>query len=184
MNQKNKIKTFLFVLLILVQLGYLGDKLFQYINVYSKGKTFLFELRAKDPADMFRGKYMELNFVANKGYIPDSLDVTSGAKVWARLSKDVKGMAQVEQIYFQKPKKNENVVQAVVYFPDQMNGHKVLVLKYPFNRFYLNEFNIDQLEQEMNSMHDDSIHTSYAKVKVWNGRGIVESLMINGKIIE
>jgi uncharacterized membrane-anchored protein len=161
----------------------------------STGKEYKFKTRPIDPNDPFRGKYITLGFEENlvKGQIEN--DWQKSESIYVILTTDSDGFAKIEAISKVKPAdKVDFVIAKVSYFsffdpmqagPDTINQPETnkntdLIIEYPFNRFYMEEFKAPLAEKVYRESLSDSTNVAYALVKIKDGDAVVKDIVING----
>ncbi|MEX2235062.1 MAG: GDYXXLXY domain-containing protein [Cyclobacteriaceae bacterium] len=150
-------------------------------NILSNGKTFRFKTAPVDPSDPFRGKYITLSFEADNYKNTNGHEWERGQKVFVIINEDDKGFARISDITETLPDPGKDYVQAEVGFS---NDDEMVRVEYPFQRFYLEESKASDAEKVYGEGNrSDSSQTTYAVVRVKNGRTALEDVMINDNSI-
>ena len=181
----NKSRSFLigaFLVVSLFQLLFIYRIVHNYNVLLNKGETYLFQLQMNDPSDVFRGKYLQLRFKNNTYLKTDSLQLKPGQTLWVKIIKDAHGFTKIERVYYVKPKNLKGVIKAKTgYMRPSGNGQEIKIV-FPFRKYYLNENRTRELESlPRPSVSNDK--DNYVGVKVWNGKAVIEYLVLNGKQI-
>ena len=78
----------LFLLLAIVQIFVPLKMIFEQENILAKGIIMKFKTQPIDPADPFRGKYVQLNFAAETIYIKKNAGFSAGETIFAIFEND------------------------------------------------------------------------------------------------
>ena len=177
MNKKIIIPIFL--IMVLAQIYIPAKMIFDKENVIDQGNEFRFKTAPVDPTDPFRGKYIVLSFEANAIQVTNADDWHQGDPIYVSLGKNDKGFAEILSVSKEKPLENENYVNATIDFI--MNDSlRNLTVRYPFDRFYMEESKAYDAEQAYMESTRDSMQVTYALVSVKNGDAVVTDVIING----
>jgi len=181
----NKSRSFLlgtFLVVSLFQLLFIYRIVHNYNALLNEGETYFFQLQMDDPSDVFRGKYLQLRF-KNCTYLkPDSLQLMPGQTIWVKIKKDVNGFAKIDRLYSDKPKNLKWVVKAKTGYMSPSGNTQGIEIIFPFQKFYLNENTARELENLPHPSVSNDVD-NYAGVKLWNGKAVIEYLVLNGKQI-
>jgi len=152
-------------------------------DIRNNGRAFRFKTAPVDPSDPFRGKYVTLDFEAETFKASDRREWSRNQVVFVILEEDRNGFAAVADITDVAPDADVDYVKAEVSFVDQEGVR----LRYPFDRFYLEESKASDAEKvywESNrNNQDDTGKIAYAVVRVKDGKGALEDVRINGRSI-
>jgi uncharacterized membrane-anchored protein len=152
--------------------------------VLTEGTVYKFKTQPIDPSDPFRGKYVTLTYEVSRVETDTLYQYESGEPVYALLSVDSAGFVRIESISPQQPEKlNSTVLQTTVGYASSYNGRQSVQLNFSFDRFYVEESKAAATEQVYWDAQRDSAQVAYAVVKVRNGQGIIENVMINDRPI-
>lgn len=154
------------------------------------GVEFKFRTAPVDPSDPFRGKYVRLSFAA-EAYHPldtNEMHFDSQAQVWAVIEEDSAGYAKVAYISGERPESESNYIPAEFIYGMKYDSQVNIVLKFPFDRFYVEESKASDAEQvywqsRMSQFDSDSVAVCYAKVMVMNGDAKLVDVIINDSSI-
>ncbi len=176
----------LFALLAIIQLFVAAKMIVDSENVINNGSTFLFKLKPIDPNDPFRGKYMTLAFDADNFSIDTCINI-GHHEAFVYLKKDNAGFAEIQSVEYDTNLKGTDYVKASVYcdYYGPVNKLKKpsLQVNYPFNRYYMNELDITEVEDKVRELMRDTTATLYGEVYVHAGQARIVSLRTNGKNI-
>jgi uncharacterized membrane-anchored protein len=193
--KRERIIFFVFILLALVQLLLPAKMIFDREDILVNGKDFKFKTKPVDPNDPFRGKYITLGFEENLVKDQSENDWQISESIYVLLTTDTEGFARIVSVSKVKPVGNVDFVEAKVSFfslfdpmqaqPDSLNQPESkkntdLIIEYPFNRFYMEEFKAPLAEKVYRESLTDSSNVTYALVKIKNGEAVVKDIVING----
>lgn len=182
MNSK-KIILPAFILIVLLQLFIPAKMIFDREDVLNKGTEYKFKTAPIDPNDPFRGKYITLQYNENQIQIQDEKNWVSGETIYVLFSKDSVGFAKIKSVVKKKPNGFHDFLKAEIDYVTS-NGSNKLTIKYPFDRFYLEESKANETERiYMNSL-SDSMQLTYALINIKDGDAVIKDVMINGKSIK
>ncbi len=175
-----------FLLLVLVQWFVPAKTVWEKDRTVRKGKAFKFETEPVDPSDPIRGKYISLSFRSDSFLISPKADFTSYENIFVEITEDSKGFAMVKNVTRSKPEGN-NYIQAKVYYVTSSilegNGRK-LIIRYPFEEFYMDEYNAPKADSLYNNAIRDTVQKTYAIVHVYRGDAVIRDVLINDKRIK
>ena len=155
-------------------------------RVIQKGKVYKFKLRPIDPNDPFRGKYMTLAFEEDN-FKTDTCENAGWKPAFIYIDDSNSGYAKIKTISYEKLQTNEDYVQADVYCnfhgPSDIRKKSNMQVRYPFNRFYMNENTIGQAEENVRQLLRDSTAIVYGEVMVKEGQARLIDIKSNGRSI-
>jgi uncharacterized membrane-anchored protein len=156
-----------------------GQMIIEQENILKNGRAYHFKSAPVDPSDPFRGKYLTLNFRGNQFISKESY--SQGEKVYVVLGEDSRGFARIDELRKIKPTKSENYFQADVRY----SYDSIVFVDFPFDRFYVEESKAKETERiySENNRMSDSTQTTYAIVRVLNGKTSLEDVIINNRSI-
>ena len=170
----------IFALLVLAQLYVPTSMILEKEDVLSSGQEFKFKTAPIDPHDLFRGKYIYLNFQANEIEVQSTKDYVYDENMYAIITKDSNGYAKIQSISKATPSDTENYVKIRVRnFFGKGNSQRVVV-GYPFDRYYMEESKAPVAERAYNELNRDSTQIAYALVSIKNGESVLKDVLING----
>ncbi len=178
MKINNSYKTAFFILLAVIQLGFVLQIIFHREMILRKGETYYFELAPVDPVDPLRGKYLDLRFKENNWKKISGFEWKPGEPIWLILDKDRQGVTHIKNITKKRPKDTPHFLKAKVLFVYD-RPQPSLEIKYPFDKFYLNEFKAKKAEENYRKLTREGIHKAYAKVKICKGDAVLVDVLIN-----
>ena len=151
-------------------------------EVRSEGEAFLFRLRPVDPTDPFRGEYVVLRYEEEDRDIPPTQGPnTVGEQVYATLN--TSGYAvEIDEVLSEPPTDGWPYVTCTVDISPFMDSATVRV-DLPFDRYYLQEGDGAIVEDLMRGQFDGPTPEAYAVVRLLNGDGVIEDLLIDGRSV-
>jgi len=167
-----------FVLMCVAQWYVPGTMIAEQEDILRNGREFRFRTEPVDPSDPFRGKYITLDF-REEAFVPAAGDKWSrGEEVFVVMKESSDGFAEIEDVRKERPSAGDYVQARIQYSNDE-----IVRLKFPFNRFYLEESKASEAEQAYWESRLDSAQIVYAVVCVKNGRSVLKDVMINDRSI-
>ena len=171
----------LFILVALAQLFVPAQMIWNKEDVLETGKAFKFKTAPIDPNDPFRGKYIYLSFDNVRVEIPKDNDWKRGESIYALLTENEEGFAEITSISRTKPKETQDFVTAKVAFIDIYSKEKTtMTVRYPFERFYMEESKARDAELIYRESQRDTTKTTYALVHIKNGAAVLKDVLIDG----
>lgn len=154
-------------------------------SVLTAGTAYKFRTEPVDPSDPFRGKYVTLRFDAERFETDTIYQYKDGEEVYALLSVDSAGFVRIAKLYPHQPTNQDNgqILKTVVSYSNSYRGKQTVMLNFSFDRLYVEESKASEAEKVYWQAQRDSAQVAYAVVKVRNGQGIIEQLMINDRPI-
>jgi len=169
----------LFMGLILVQIAVPISMIVKREITLQQGTTVLFKTAPVDPYDAFRGRYVALRVAVDPVRTPPGATLTYGQKVYAHLSLDENGFAQVSQITTERPRGRVYIGATV----GNASGPTVSLF-FPIDRYYMNERTAPRAERLARDQRQRTQKDAYISVKIKDGFAIVDGLYIDGERIE
>lgn len=165
-----------FILVALVQLYVPAKMIWDREDVIKTGEEYKFKTAPVDPNDIFRGKYIALNFEDNTFPVNNDKDWKWNDEIYVGLSKDNEGFAQIVSVSRELP------ADEVDYFKATVSSYydNAITINFPFERFYMEESKALPAEKMYNSMQRDASKTTYALVSVKNGQSVLRDVLIDG----
>lgn len=173
-----------FALMVLAQWAIPIKMIIDSESVLTSGTEYKFRTEPVDPSDPFRGKYVTLRFNAAQFQTDTSYKFANGEQVYALLSVDSAGFAQIDKLYPYNPSdQGFNILKTKVRYASVYDGKQSVDLDFSFDRFYVEESKAPETERVYWDAQRDSTQVAYALVRLKNGQGIIRELMINDRPI-
>ncbi|MEM9672464.1 MAG: GDYXXLXY domain-containing protein [Bacteroidota bacterium] len=176
---KKTILLIAFLLVALVQLYVPASMILDREAVLAQGTEYKFRTAPIDPNDPFRGKYITLSFEDTTVPIVNENDWVAGESVYALLTIDEHGFAQIQSVTKEQPADDQDFLSITVSYVSS-NGNRQLTLQYPFNRFYLEESKAPKAERVYWESLRETSQTTYALVAISDGEAVLKDVLING----
>ncbi|MFU8780777.1 MAG: GDYXXLXY domain-containing protein [Kiritimatiellia bacterium] len=163
-----------FVVLCLAQLFVPASMIHKREATLRHGEVFNFKTAPVDPYDAFRGRYVALNYeqsTVNGNW--SARDYRRGRVVYAILDRDADGFAQITDVVLERP-----ADQAFISARVGWAGSNRLMLRLPFDRFYMDEFDAPVAERAFIWQRDREQRTAYARTRIRDGFGVIEDLIV------
>lgn len=170
----------LFVLVATAQLYVPSSMIMEREDILDQGKAYRFKTQPIDPNDPMRGKYITLSFKDDQILIPGDSSFVSGMEIFAQIKEDNEGYAIIENIKIQKPDIQAGFVKAEIWNSNFYEDTAHISIRYPFNRYYMEENKAPIAEEKYIEAIRDSTSTTYAIVKIKDGEAVLEDVMIDG----
>ena len=167
-----------FALLVLVQLYVPASMIWERETILQAGEAFKFRTAPIDPYDPFRGRYVSLAFEDTEFAVPEGQDWRYGQEVFVTLEKDKDDFAQVLAISDTEPRGSAYVRASVSNLYDTGAGKRVMI-QYPFDRFYMDEFKAYEAELGYREAQRDTTQIAYALVRIKDGESVLENVFVN-----
>ncbi len=170
----------LFGLMALVQLSVPGWMIWSQEKIVVQGETFRFRVGPMDPNDPFRGSYLHLDFQDLEWKTRDS-SFQEGEEVFVALKLDAEHFAVIDEVLHDRPK-DKPYVTAELTSP-WINFSQSVRVRYPFDRYYLNEYMAPDAETAYIESGRDTTLEAFVLVKVLEGNAVIEDLVIGDKSV-
>lgn len=151
-------------------------------TVLREGRDFRFRTQPIDPYDPFRGKYIVLNFQQTMVEVPEVKEWTNGESIFLQVREDSIGFAQVFAPSKERPIGTDDYFEAEVEYA--LGGDKSIRVKFPFDRYYMEESKAGAAERIYFEMARDRTKEVYALVTVFQGEARLKNVYIDGESIK
>lgn len=165
-------KTLVFLLIACVQLAVPAWMIVTRERTLSGGHAYRFPVAPVDPYDAFRGRYVAIRLDGLDLPAPTGTVMASGQRVYARIAQRPDGTAYFESLSASRPAEGDYLDVRV-----RDGGEQVHLLS-PFDRFYLDEELAPAAEAAYREHASRTNNTTYAVIRVREGRGVIEDLVI------
>ena len=173
-----------FVLMVLAQLFFPAQMVFQKENVLTSGQDFEFRTAPIDPIDPFRGKYVTLGFEDDVFSMERDTSWKAEGVVYLEIEEDHKGFAKIKTVSRSRPTHTEAYFETTIRYIDHYGDEQKLHFYFPFDRFYMEEFKAPVAEERYReSLSDPNLETT-ALVSIKNGQAVLKDVLVNGKPLE
>ena len=182
-----------FALVVFAQWFVPAQMISEHEDVAANGKVLKFKTAPIDPYDVFRGKYIRLNFRDDTGDVTkETKALNYGDDIYVTFI-DSSGYALVESVLVDEPKNNPVYVKAKVDYVENnmfLLNSKVkrpmlaIHIDYPFDRYYMNEIKAPKAETAYRENNSEAKDNVYAQIAIKNGIGVVKDVIIDNKSIK
>ena len=176
-----------FILIALVQWLVPANIMWTKEEVLRKGKTFRFETEPVDPTNPFLGKYIHLFYKEQSLNFKGRKEYTRGQDIYVIFTEDQRGFVKITGVSEKEPAEQLKYFKANVGYSYQNVDSINMSFDYPFNEFYMDEYKAPEAEKIYNRAQRDTMVNpavaTYATVKIWKGRAVLENVIIGDKPI-
>ena len=137
----------------------------------TEGRVFRFQTIPVDPVDLFRGRYVALQFEATSGPAAPEEELDWGMRAYARLRVDANGFAEIERVSTEKPEDSE-YLSVRVQSTHEGEAH----FAFPVTRFYMEESIAPIAEQVY---RERRAGLTWANIRVRDGHALIEDVLID-----
>lgn len=138
------------------------------------GRAYRFRTEPVDPADAFRGRYVQLDFGARRTRLPGAARYEHGQRLYAQLGEDEQGFARITSLSGTRPSTGDWLRVRMGYSSDVM---------LPFDRYYMNERLAPQAETLYREHNRQGRRDAHAVVRVRGNSAALEELYVGGRPI-
>lgn len=169
-----------FVLMVTVQLFVPVKMIIDSNRILTSGQIFKFKTMPVDPKDPFRGNYVNLGFDMEI-YTPyEGMNWSEGEQLYALIGEDENGYAQIAQLTSDKPLHPTAYIKVRTLSGFEVGVNTTLRLELPFRKYFMQEEKAPIAEQIYRESLGNSSTVAYALVRVLNGEGILQDVLIDG----
>ena len=170
-----------FIIVSLIQLAIPAQMIYNREMVLKSGKVLKLITTSVDPSDPLRGEYISLYYKENMVHVQNIKNWKKNEPIYVTFIKGKDDFAKVANIQKEKPTETNNYVVAKVGHILKGKGkYKNIIINYPFNAFYMEEFKAGAAENAQNEAFRDTTIKQYALIAIQNGEAVVKDVIING----
>ena len=184
-----------FALVCIAQLAVPASLIVKHEQTRTSGTVWKFQTAPVDPADPFRGRYVQLAFAVARDPVllanPQRPWLDYDRRVYAELAAGPDGFARLVRVHEERPAG----VEYVDVFVTQMHvdvqrepgrehvpeGPPTVMVRVPFDRYYLPEARAPEIEREYWEASRKAQANTWAEVRVRDGHAVLTGLMLDGK---
>jgi hypothetical protein len=153
--------------------------IWQHERVIARGTLLRIECGAPDPYDPLRGRYLAVRPEQSTVSEPAGFPHGGGrVPVWATLEAGDDGLARIKSVSLE-PVSGPNVIALTARSSGTTNGTDVIWLKWPFDRFYLNERLAPDADKLVAERRRDGKRT-VAEVRLLDGQAVLTDILLDG----
>ncbi len=132
-----------------------------------------------DPTDIFKGKYISLNFTNNIVKFKDSLAAYE-FDVYVAIDINSAGFAEIRNVYIDKPEVDYDYFAAKAYRIYDNEEEQMIRITFPFKPFLYGRVKSPNPQRtSITKPETTTTQTAYALVYIKNGRAVLKDVMIN-----
>jgi uncharacterized membrane-anchored protein len=171
-----------FGVLCLLQLGAAASGIARHERTLSQGAGVLLAVAPVDPADPFRGRYVALAFDLERESHPlRGRPPQYDEPAYVVLKVDAQHVATVDYVTAERPSAGLFLKAESSWRESDTTIHVSL----PFKRYYMNEALAPAAEAAyVEAIQQDDGKKNYARVRLLDGRAVIEAILLDGKPIE
>jgi len=182
-----------FIIMVLMQLYVPAKMIWDKETVVVSGVEYKFKTAPVDPADPFRGKYIRLRYDSETVVVDTTLDWERGELVYAVLNNDEDGFAKIDTLLKEQPNNGQDYISVEVRYASSpairkrypsRNYKNTILIKYPFDRFYMEESKAYDAEVSAREARIDTTNLIYALINVKDGDSVLRDVLIDGVPIQ
>jgi uncharacterized membrane-anchored protein len=187
-----------FALVCFAQLAVPASLIAKHEQTRAAGTVWRFQTAPVDPADPFRGRYVQLAFAVDRESVPLAdatyVWVDHGQRVYAELAAGPDGYARLVRVHDRRPAGVEYVdafvqhmhveVQRVRDGSEPPPGPPAVILRMPFDRYYLPEARAPEVERAYWDASRKAQANTWAEVRVRDGHAVLTGLVLDGKPVD
>ncbi|MDR3345541.1 MAG: GDYXXLXY domain-containing protein [Campylobacteraceae bacterium] len=175
-----------FFALVVIQIAALLYQIINYERILHFGDVLTLEVVPKDPYDAFRGRYVTLGF-KDDSIKTDKYFDESGSYYYNKdffITFDNSGKFSVaDDVFDEKPKTDKPywkvkgyALESAQAWEEEENTINMVHFEYPFDRFYMQENLAKYVDGYGWGFWGE--YEAYAKVRVKNGKGVIEDVFV------
>ncbi len=146
-------------------------------DALDNGQLFRFRTAPVDPYDAFRGRYVALALEHGTIAVASPEEYLPGQKIFVRLAVDAHGFARPTGITRERPRDGDYLTARVA---GRGRTERELVIRYPFDRYYMNEKLAPAAERAYLEHSRPGEHDAWVAVRVHRGFAVLEELYVGG----
>lgn len=173
----------LLLFLMSIQLYIPGKMIYDNNRLADIGKEYRFRTAPYDPSDIFRGKYIMLDYRDNTFKTDTSQKWQPGETIYVLLTTDKNGFARISNISLQRPLKTHDYIKSELWYSDENKNLLTIHVNYPFDRYYIEEGKSEVAEDIYRKASRDTTRLTYAVVSIRDGNAVLKDLMIGKRSI-
>ncbi len=170
-----------FIVMCLAQWWVTGELVYEHRSTIARGVPFKFRVAPVDPTDPFRGKFVALAYRDNFYLLRDSsLGMKEGQEVYVTFKPDEEGFAIINQWSSSEPTATVPYLKVLVDRIEQEAGFRKIFVKYPFDRFYLEEAKAPAAEERYRALTGRDGTEAWSVVYIDAGKAVLHDVLLEG----
>lgn len=135
------------------------------------GNEFLFKVEAFDPYDMFRGNYLDIDFLEDSVNNDETYDMNYGERCYATIKIREDGFAYFDKLTQERPRDTSDYYETTARYGGMINTP---------TRYYMNE----NKSLDAEKVYEENLDNTYVKVRVKNGKMVIVGVFVDGVLID
>ncbi|GAA5221346.1 hypothetical protein GCM10025777_19760 [Membranihabitans marinus] len=147
-------------------------------SVIHSGTVFKFRTAPVDPVDVFRGRYVALNYADNQYEMSEKREWRNGETIYVVFKKDDFGYAIIDSISKERPANVDDYLKTTVdYFTSEIP--QTITVVFPFDRLYMEESKAQNAEEIYRREGSKGEKETYGLVSIKEGRAVLLDVFID-----
>ena len=160
-----------FVLLALAQLAVPGSLIWKRQHTLRQGSVWKFRTAPVDPIDVFRGRYVALQFEVETQQVSPPNGNRSGDTVFITLKANADGFAEIDQISTTKPSGDD-------FMAAELSGKTISL---PFDKYWVTERDASAAETAYRNLSRRDKQNAFVTVRIFRGDAALEQLYLDNQ---
>jgi len=161
----------LFVLVAFAQLAVPASLIWKREHTLRLGSVWKFRTAPVDPVDVFRGRYVALQFEVETQQIAPPANASSGDTVFITLKVNAEGFAEIDQVLSSKPVGDD-------FMAAELSGTTISL---PFDKYWVTEHDAPAAETAYSNLSRRDKQNAFATVRVFRGDAALEQLYLDNQ---
>ena len=159
-----------FFLVALAQIAVPASLIWKREQTLRRGRVWKLRTAPVDPVDVFRGRYIALEFETESHEISPPPNSGSGDPVFVTLRADAEGFGQVDQVLAARPSGDD-------FIAARLAGKTV---SFPFDKYWVTERDAPAAEAAYRLQSRRDKQNAFVTVRVFHGDAALEQLYLDG----
>jgi len=160
-----------FVLLAFAQLAVPGSLIWKREHTLRQGSVWKFRTAPVDPVDVFRGRYVALQFEVETQQISPPENAGYSDTVFVTLKQNADGFAEIDQVSATKPAGDD-------FLTAELSGKTISL---PFDKYWVTERDAPAAETAYRNLSRRDKQNAFATVRVFRGDAALEQLYLDNQ---
>lgn len=161
----------LFLVVALAQIAVPASMIWKRENTLRHGSVWKFRTAPVDPVDVFRGRYVALQFEAESQEIVPPANAAYRQKVFITLRPTAEGFAEIDQVFPERPS-GDDFIQV------ELTGKTVSL---PLDKYWVTERDAPAAETAYRELSRRDRRNAFVTVRVFRGDAALEQLYLDGQ---
>jgi uncharacterized membrane-anchored protein len=160
-----------FVLLAFAQLAVPGSLIWKREHTLRQGSVWKFRTAPVDPVDVFRGRYVALQFEIETQQIAPPENAGYSDTVFVTLKQNADGFAEIDKVSATKPEGDD-------FLTAELTGKAISL---PFDKYWVTERDAPAAETAYRNLSRRDKQNAFATVRVFRGDAALEQLYLDNQ---